>query len=73
MLRGMASHACCGITRKPHIGINEQEMRPPRRFRQARAGMHLAGPALRQGRAIQQPHPRIARGIGIHHRRSAIA
>ena len=69
----MAAHGSSGIARQAHIGINEKEMRPPRRFCQARAGMNLAGPALRQRRAIQQPHPRIARGIGIHHRRGAIA
>ena len=51
LLRGMAAHGSSGITRQAHIGINEQEMRPPRRFRQPRAGMHLAGPALRQRRA----------------------
>ena len=69
----MAAHGSSGITLEPHIGINEQEMRPPRRFRQARAGMHLTGPALRQRRAIQQPHPRIPRRISIHKRRGAIA
>ena len=70
--RGMTTHRRRRITRKPHIGINEQEMCPLRCFRQTRAGMHLAGPTLRQRRARQQTHPRIPRGISIHNRRRAI-
>ena len=34
--RGMAAHGGSGITCQPHIGVNEQEMRPPRRFRPTR-------------------------------------
>jgi hypothetical protein len=72
MLGGVARHARRGIGREADIGIEEQKMRPPRGLRELRAGMHLAGPAGRQGRGGFEPHAAVARGEPARDLRGAV-
>ena len=61
------------VRRKAHVGVEEQQVRAPRRLGEPRAGVDLAGPARRQRRRGEQAQPRIGGGEAADDGRRRVA